>query len=159
MQKIWNWVKDDAGPITATLAILGTFAAIVQFSVVRPTQQRIDAVEQLSTPETDASTPSPSSCRPPTHPRPRIESGAGSESAGRIRRCVGRMTPAANPTYIIHIIVFRPSHFIACTPRRLPLICPKFEFRHWLATASRLTHTIPYSWITGLVIASRLRYR
>ena len=46
MRKIWNWVKDDAGPITATIAILGGFAAIIQFSVVRPMQQRLDAVGQ-----------------------------------------------------------------------------------------------------------------
>ena len=46
MRKIWNWVKDDAGPITTTIAILGGFAAIIQFSVVRPMQQRLDAVGQ-----------------------------------------------------------------------------------------------------------------
>ena len=46
MRKIWSWVKDDAGPITATIAILGGFAAIIQFSVVRPMQQRLDAVNQ-----------------------------------------------------------------------------------------------------------------
>ena len=46
MRNIWNWVKDDAGPITATIAILGGFAAIIQFSVVRPMHQRLDAVGQ-----------------------------------------------------------------------------------------------------------------
>ena len=46
MRNIWNWVKDDAGPITATIAILGGFAAIIQFSVVRPMHQRFDAVNQ-----------------------------------------------------------------------------------------------------------------
>ena len=46
MRNIWNWVKDDAGPITATIAILGGFAAIIQFSVVRPMQQGFDAVGQ-----------------------------------------------------------------------------------------------------------------
>ena len=46
MRNIWNWVKDDAGPITATIAILGGFAAIIQFSVVRPMHQRLAAVNQ-----------------------------------------------------------------------------------------------------------------
>ena len=46
MRKIWNWVKDDAGPITTAIAILGGFAAIIQFSVVRPMQQGFDAVGQ-----------------------------------------------------------------------------------------------------------------
>ena len=46
MRNIWNWVKDDAGPITAAIAILGGFAGIIQFSVVRPMQQGFDAVGQ-----------------------------------------------------------------------------------------------------------------
>ena len=46
MRKIWNWIKDNAGPVTVTIAILGGFAAIIQFSVVRPMQQGFDTVNQ-----------------------------------------------------------------------------------------------------------------
>ena len=46
MRKIWNWTKDNAGPIAVTIAILGGFAAIIQFSVVRPMHQGFDAVNQ-----------------------------------------------------------------------------------------------------------------
>ena len=46
MRKIWNWIEDNAGPIAATIAILGGFAAILQFSVVRPMHQGFDAVNQ-----------------------------------------------------------------------------------------------------------------
>ena len=46
MRKIWNWIEDNAGPITVTIAILGGFAAILQFSVVRPMHQGFDAVNQ-----------------------------------------------------------------------------------------------------------------
>jgi DNA anti-recombination protein RmuC len=46
MRKIWKWIKDNAGPITVTVAILGGFAGIIQFSVVRPMQQGFDAVNQ-----------------------------------------------------------------------------------------------------------------
>ena len=46
MRKIWNWIEDNAGPVTVTIAILGGFAAILQFSVVRPMHQGFDAVNQ-----------------------------------------------------------------------------------------------------------------
>ena len=46
MRKIWSWIEDNAGPITVTIAILGGFAAIIQFSVVRPMQQGFDTVNQ-----------------------------------------------------------------------------------------------------------------
>ena len=46
MRKIWRWTQDNAGPITVTLAVLGGFAAILQFSVVRPMQQGFTAVNQ-----------------------------------------------------------------------------------------------------------------
>ena len=46
MRKIWSWIKDSAGPVTVTIAILGGFAAILQFSVVRPMHQGFDAVNQ-----------------------------------------------------------------------------------------------------------------
>ena len=46
MRQIWNWITDNAGPITVTIAILGGFAAIIQFSVVRPMHQGFDAVNQ-----------------------------------------------------------------------------------------------------------------
>ena len=46
MRKIWNWIEDNAGPITVTIAVLGGFAAIIQFSVVRPMHQGFDAVNQ-----------------------------------------------------------------------------------------------------------------
>ena len=46
MRKIWNWIEDNAGPITVTIAVLGGFAAILQFSVVRPMHQGFDAVNQ-----------------------------------------------------------------------------------------------------------------
>ena len=46
MRKIWNWIEDNAGPVMVTIAVLGGFAAIIQFSVVRPMQQGFDAVNQ-----------------------------------------------------------------------------------------------------------------
>ena len=46
MRNIWNWIEDNAGPIAVTIAILGGFAAIIQFSVVRPMHQGFDAVNQ-----------------------------------------------------------------------------------------------------------------
>ncbi len=46
MRKIWRWTQDNAGPITVTLAVLGGFAAIIQFSVVRPMQQGFTVVNQ-----------------------------------------------------------------------------------------------------------------
>ena len=46
MRKVWSWIKDSAGPVTVTIAILGGFAAIIQFSVVRPMQQGFDTVNQ-----------------------------------------------------------------------------------------------------------------
>ena len=46
MRKIWSWIEDNAGPITVTIAILGGFAAIIQFSVARPMQQGFDTVNQ-----------------------------------------------------------------------------------------------------------------
>ena len=46
MRTIWNWIEDNAGPVMVTIAILGGFAAIMQFSVVRPMQQGFDAVNQ-----------------------------------------------------------------------------------------------------------------
>ena len=46
MRKIWNWIEDNAGPVTVTIAVLGGFAAIIQFSVVRPMHQGFDAVNQ-----------------------------------------------------------------------------------------------------------------
>ena len=46
MRKIWNWIEDNAGPIAVTIAVLGGFAAIIQFSVVRPMHQGFDAVNQ-----------------------------------------------------------------------------------------------------------------
>ena len=46
MRNIWNWIEDNAGPVMVTIAILGGFAAIIQFSVVRPMHQGFDAVNQ-----------------------------------------------------------------------------------------------------------------
>ena len=46
MRNIWNWIEDNAGPVMVTIAILGGFAAIIQFSVVRPMQQGFNAVNQ-----------------------------------------------------------------------------------------------------------------
>ena len=46
MRNIWNWIADNAAPITVAIAILGGFAAVLQFSVVRPMQQGFDAVNQ-----------------------------------------------------------------------------------------------------------------
>ena len=46
MRKIWRWTQDNAGPITVTIAVLGGFAAILQFGVVRPMQQGFTAVNQ-----------------------------------------------------------------------------------------------------------------
>ena len=53
MRQIWIWIKDNAGPMTVTVAILGGFAGIMQFSVVRPVHQCFDAqdrcIEDLAT--------------------------------------------------------------------------------------------------------------
>ena len=46
MRNIWNWIEDNAGPVMVTIAVLGGFAAIIQFSVVRPMQQGFNAVNQ-----------------------------------------------------------------------------------------------------------------
>ena len=46
MRYIWNWTADNAGALMALMAILGGFAAILQFSVVRPMQQGFAAVNQ-----------------------------------------------------------------------------------------------------------------
>ena len=46
MRNIWNWIEDNAGPVMVTIAILGGFAAIIQFSVVRPMQQGFATVNQ-----------------------------------------------------------------------------------------------------------------
>ena len=46
MRKVWNWIRDNAGPMTVTIAILGGFAGIMQFSVVRPIHQRFDAQDK-----------------------------------------------------------------------------------------------------------------
>ena len=46
MRKIWNWIEDNAGPVMVTIAVLGGFAGIIQFSVVRPMQQGFNAVNQ-----------------------------------------------------------------------------------------------------------------
>ena len=46
MRNIWNWIEDNAGPVMVTIAILGGFAAIIQFGVVRPMHQGFNAVNQ-----------------------------------------------------------------------------------------------------------------
>jgi tetrahydromethanopterin S-methyltransferase subunit G len=50
MQKAWNWIKDNAGAITATImaitVILGGFTGIIQFGIINPMHQRFDAVDQ-----------------------------------------------------------------------------------------------------------------
>ena len=46
MRNIWNWIEDNAGPVMVTIAVLGGFAAIIQFSVVRPMQQGFATVNQ-----------------------------------------------------------------------------------------------------------------
>ena len=46
MRNIWNWIEDNAGPITVAIAILGGFAGIIQFSVARPMHQGFNAVNQ-----------------------------------------------------------------------------------------------------------------
>ena len=46
MRKVWNWIRDNAGPMTVTIAILGGFAGIMQFSVVRPIHQRFTAQDK-----------------------------------------------------------------------------------------------------------------
>ena len=46
MRQIWHWIEDNATPITVAIALLGGFAAVLQFSVVRPMQQGFDAVNQ-----------------------------------------------------------------------------------------------------------------
>ena len=46
MQYTWRWLTDNASVITALIAILGGFAGIIQFSVVRPMHQGFAAVNQ-----------------------------------------------------------------------------------------------------------------
>ena len=46
MRNIWNWIEDNAGPVMVAIAILGGFAAIIQFSVVRPMHQGFATVNQ-----------------------------------------------------------------------------------------------------------------
>ena len=46
MRNIWNWIEDNAGPVMVTIAVLGGFAGIIQFSVVRPMQQGFATVNQ-----------------------------------------------------------------------------------------------------------------
>ena len=46
MQKTWNWIKDNAGAITAITVILGGFAGIIQFGIINPMNQRFDAMNQ-----------------------------------------------------------------------------------------------------------------
>ena len=46
MRQIWHWIEDNATPITVAIALLGGFAAVLQFSVVRPMQQGFNAVNQ-----------------------------------------------------------------------------------------------------------------
>ena len=46
MRNVWNWIEDNAGPVMVTIAILGGFAGIIQFSVVRPMHQGFNAVNQ-----------------------------------------------------------------------------------------------------------------
>ena len=46
MRNIWNWIEDNAGSVMVTIAVLGGFAGIIQFSVVRPMQQGFNAVNQ-----------------------------------------------------------------------------------------------------------------
>ncbi len=46
MRNIWNWIEDNAGPVMVTIVVLGGFAAIIQFSVVRPMHQGFNAVNQ-----------------------------------------------------------------------------------------------------------------
>ena len=46
MRNIWNWIEDNAGPVMVAIAILGGFAGIIQFSVVRPMHQGFNAVNQ-----------------------------------------------------------------------------------------------------------------
>ena len=46
MRNIWNWIEDNAGPVMVTIAILGGFAGIIQFSVVRPMHQGFATVNQ-----------------------------------------------------------------------------------------------------------------
>ena len=50
MQKAWNWIKDNAGAITATImaitVILGGFTGIIQFGIINPMNQRFDTIDQ-----------------------------------------------------------------------------------------------------------------
>ena len=50
MQKTWNWIKDNAGAITATIMaitlIFGGFSGIIQFGIINPMHQRFDAIDQ-----------------------------------------------------------------------------------------------------------------
>ena len=54
MQKTWNWIKDNAAPVAVIIAILGGFAGIIQFSVVRPIHQRFDAQDKYINQRFDA---------------------------------------------------------------------------------------------------------
>jgi chromosome segregation ATPase len=54
MQKTWNWIKDNAAPVAVIITILGGFAGIIQFSVVRPIHQRFDAQDKYINQRFDA---------------------------------------------------------------------------------------------------------
>ena len=46
MQKIWDWIKENAGAIAAIGGILIGLTGIIQFGVLNPIHQRFDAIDQ-----------------------------------------------------------------------------------------------------------------
>ena len=46
MQKIWDWIKENAGAIAAIGGILLGLTGIIQFGVLNPIHQRFDAIDQ-----------------------------------------------------------------------------------------------------------------
>ncbi len=43
---MWNWTKEQAGPIAAIATVLIVFTGLIQFGVINPMHQRFDAINQ-----------------------------------------------------------------------------------------------------------------
>lgn len=43
---MWNWTKEQAGPIAAIATILIVLTGLIQFGVINPMRQHFDAINQ-----------------------------------------------------------------------------------------------------------------
>ena len=43
---MWNWTKEQAGPIAAIATVLIVLTGLIQFGVINPMHQRFDAINQ-----------------------------------------------------------------------------------------------------------------